>query len=152
HPRRLRRAGFSPSLTPLEDRTLLASLSGLVFQTVDSVDPNQTSPGAGVAGVLVTASGASQGSTVSATTGADGTYSFTNLAADTYQVMIPQLPNGFWGFSGQSLSATVALADSQTFANLNFGLTPRTTAVVQNLYQRDLMRSAEANGLAGWVN
>jgi hypothetical protein len=149
--RRLRPAVFRPSVTPLEERRLLASLSGLVFQTVDSVDPGQTSPGAGVAGVLVTARGTHQGRTMSARTGADGSYSFANLAADTYQVAIPQLPRGFWGFSGQLLSAQVVLAASQTFPNLNFGLTPRTTAVVQNLYERVLMRSADANGLAAWV-
>jgi hypothetical protein len=124
----------------------------LVFQTVDSVDPKQTSAGAGVAGVLVTATGLHMGRKVSARTGADGTYSFANLAADTYQVAIPQLPRGFWGFNGQSLSAQVVLASSQTFGDLNFGLTPRTTAVVQNLYERVLMRSADAKGLAGWVS
>src|SRR5262249_31874197 len=77
---------FTVAINPPLGGTGPATLSGLVFQTVDSVDPDQTMPGAGVAGVRVTAEGANTGTMMSATTGANGTYSFGNLPADTYQV------------------------------------------------------------------
>src|SRR5262249_41286720 len=39
----------------------------------------------------------------------------------------------------------------QTFGNLNFSLTPRLSALVQNLYQETLVRSSDLSGLNYWV-
>jgi hypothetical protein len=126
----------------------------MVFQTVDSIDPNQTSPGAGVAKVPLTATGQHTGTIMTTTTDTNGNYSFGSLPADTYQVAvaIAKVPGNFWGFTAQSFSATVTVSDDQTFANLNFALTPQTSALVQNLYQRVLIRSADAGGLTAWAN
>jgi hypothetical protein len=133
----------------LEARTVpSATVSGLVFQTVNSVDPSRTSPGPGIAHVPVTATGLHTGTTMSTTTDSNGNYTLSNLPADTYQVSIPQVPAGFWGFTGQSFAATVTLADGQTFANLNFALTPEATALAQNLYHRVLIRPADAAALS----
>src|SRR5262249_33671173 len=61
------------------------------------------------------------------------------------------LPSGFWGFSAGSDSASVTLSATANFTNLNFALTPITTALVQNFYQRIMVRSADAGGLNGSV-
>src|SRR5262249_37749051 len=78
-------------------------------------------------------------------------YTFPSLTAGTYTVSI-QLPSGFWGASAQGLSYQIALADGQSFVNLNFSLLPKTQALVRNLYERVLVRDADQAGLNAWVN
>jgi hypothetical protein len=142
-----------PRIQELETRTLPsgASVSGLVFQAVDSVDPTKVTPGAGIAAVQINAIGKQPGDSFNTTTDSNGKYAFSNLLpADTYQVSAV-LPSGFWGFSAGSDSATVTLSSTSNFADLNFGLTPINTALVQNFYQRIMVRSGDAGGLNGWV-
>jgi hypothetical protein len=145
---------WRPRLQELETRTLPsgASLSGLVFQALDSVDPSRVTPGAGIMGIQINAIGKLPGDSFNTVTNSTGNYAFTNLLpADTYQVSAV-LPTGFWGFSAGSDSATVTLSATSNFANLNFGLTPITTALMQNFYQRIMVRSADAGGLNDWVS
>ena len=130
---------------------LWRTLSGQVFQTVDSVNPSNTSPAPGISGVRINAVGKLPGDSFNTTTGNNGDYSFSSLPADTYQVSAV-LPTGFWGFTSGSTSASVALTASSTFTNLNFSFTPSNSAIAQNLYQRVLIRSADASGLSYWSN
>lgn len=143
---------FRPCVEELEPRNLLsgATLSGQVFQTVDVIDPSNTKPGPGVANVQINAVGKLPGDSFETTTNSMGDYNFANLPADTYQVSTV-LPGGYWGFTSGSTSASVVLAATTNFPDLNFSLTPVNTAIVQNLYQRVLIRSADAPGLNGWV-
>jgi hypothetical protein len=104
-----------------------------------------------VPNIQISATGLNPVHMASTTSGSGGTYTLTGLQPDTYQVTIQQLPATFWGFTGQALSYTVVLTAGQTFANLNFALTPKPTAQVQYLYQRVLTRSADAPGLSAWV-
>ncbi len=125
----------------LEIRTVLADISGSVFQmlNVDGLFPEpSTSFLANVPGVTVSLNG---GTPVSA---AGGTYSFTGVSPGTHTVAV-QAPPGFVGFSAQSLSATLVLGPSD-FPNLNFALTPKNSALVQNLWEMVLSRPAGLNG------
>src|SRR6516162_1203570 len=93
-----------PRVRELETRTLPsgASVSGLVFQAVDSVDPSKITPGAGIMGAEINAVGKLPGDSFSTTTNSTGNYAFSNLLpADTYHVSAT-LPSVFWGFSAGS--------------------------------------------------
>ena len=142
----------------LETRDLLSTIiSGMVFQTVDTVDPSNTQPGPGIGNVTVVATGALPGDKFTTTTSASGNnvgaYQFGDLfhplPADTYQVTA-QLPSGYWGFTAQSFSSKVVLSKDEEFDNLNFALMPIGEALAQNLYQRVLVRPADPAGLASW--
>jgi len=78
-------------------------------------------------------------------TGADGTYSFGSVAAGTHTVSI-DLPAGFLGFNAQSLSYTINYVGPADFANLNFALTPKNDALIQNLFELVLHRPADFDG------
>jgi hypothetical protein len=157
--RRVPGARCRPRVEELEPRTLPAgaTLSGLVFQAVDTVDPTNLTPGPGIPGVQINAVGKLPGDSFSTTTsnmaGSIGTYTFMNLPADKYQVstVLPTNPVAYWGFTAGSDSATVTLSATTTFTDLNFALTPENNALVQNLYQRVLFRPADAAGLNSWA-
>lgn len=125
----------------LEAREVPATLSGNVFQmlNVDGLfpQPNATFL-AHVPGVTVSLDG---GTPVSA---ANGTYSFPGVGPGTHTVAV-QAPPGFVGFSAQSLNAKLVVGTSD-FTNLNFALTPKNSALVQNLYELVLSRPADLAG------
>src|SRR5262249_33922202 len=68
---------------------------------------------AGIAGVAITGPGGT------ATTGADGSYSFNNLDAGTYPVSAPATATGKQLFTPSPLNVTIAAG--ATSANNNFG-------------------------------
>ncbi|MBM4071786.1 MAG: DUF4214 domain-containing protein [Planctomycetes bacterium] len=125
----------------LETREVPANISGQVFQMldVDGIFPQPSGSFlANVPGVTVSLDG---GAPISA---AGGTYTFTGVAAGTHTITV-HAPPGFVGFSAQSLSATLVVGASD-FENLNFALTPRNSALVQNLFELMLSRSADLDG------
>lgn len=124
----------------LETREVPANISGRVFQMldVDGIFPQPNSSFlANVAGVTVSLDG---GAPISA---AGGTYSFSTTAG-THTITV-HAPAGFVGFSAQALSATLVLGGSN-FDNLNFALTAKNSALVQNLYELMLSRPADLDG------
>jgi hypothetical protein len=128
-------------LEELEPRLVMdVTISGFVYHARDVADPSNLSPNPGppLAGVTVVLDGGAQ----STTTAADGSYSFT-AAAGAHSVLV-QPPAGLVGFSAQSLEYDLVLADGTQFPKLNFGLTPKTEALVQNLYELVLQRPADA--------
>jgi hypothetical protein len=137
------------TLELLERRELLAvTISGNVFQALNVADPGNDSPNPGppIANVMVSLDNGAMVQPTNAT----GGYTFTGVAPGSHTVSVVR-PSGFLGFSAQALSYRVNLADNSTFANLNFGLTPRTEALVQNLFERVLNRPADAARFNGFV-
>src|SRR5207247_2541273 len=74
---------------------------------------------AGIGGVAVTLSGAGSGT---ATTAADGSYTFANLNAGSYSVTAPTTAAGKALFTTSPLS--VVLAAGEQRPNVNFGYVP----------------------------
>jgi len=135
----------------LETRALPsgATVSGTVFQTVDVAGLfSQPSPtfDAPVANVKV-----SLDNGVPILTPANGTYSFAGLTPGTHVISI-QPPRSFVGFSAQGLSDTLVVSAGQQFADLNFALTPKKEALVQNLFELVLDRPAGLGGFNGLLN
>jgi len=118
----------------LETRALPsgATVSGTVFQTVDVAglfpQPSATFD-APVANVKVSLD---HGTPI--LTQSNGTYSFADLSPGTHVISI-QPPRSFVGFSAQGLSDTLVVSTGQQFADLNFALTPKKEALVQNLFE-----------------
>ena len=143
---------FRPTLEVLERREVLdATVSGTVMQTlnVSGLFPQPSSTLFGpVANVAVFVNGAEQ-----TTSGVNGAYNVTVPTASLSSPVTISItaPAGFLGFSAQSLSYTLKLADLQTFANLNFALTPTTDALAQNLFELVLNRPADFNGFNSMV-
>jgi cyclophilin family peptidyl-prolyl cis-trans isomerase len=108
-------------LQPLEDRCLLASLTGLIY-----VDGNgngiRDAQEAVLPGVTVTLTGTTQqGNAVnaSATTDAQGSFNFQNVLAGTYQLSAGT-PSGFFS-SKSGVASGLALSLTQTL-NQNLGV------------------------------
>ncbi len=143
-----RRLGFDD----LEVRSLLAAtISGTVFQLIDA---NGFFPTAQMGGFLSTVGNVPvslDGGAPVLSGASDGSYSFANVAPGSHTVAI-SLPSGFLGFSGQSLSYSLVIQANQTsYANLNFALTPKSAALVQNLYELVMSRPATADELKSQV-
>ena len=136
---------FEPRIVPIVSGT---TISGAVFQSVDLINASQTTPDAGLAGISVVLDGDTANPQI---TDANGAYTFANVTANQQHTVAVVLPAGYWGFSAQSLNYTVSLG-SQPYANLNFALTGSTQALVQNLYQRVLIRSGDVGGFNDWTN
>ena len=124
-----------------------AEISGSVFQQLDvsGLYPVSTNPPSGeylstIPNVTVSLDGATT------TTSSTGTYTFMNVVPDVRHTVSVQLPAGYDGFSAESLSCSLVLASDQKYSNLNFALTPRNQAVVQNMYELVLSRPADVNG------
>jgi hypothetical protein len=130
-------------IEPLEPRAMLASISGTVRQALDAVGLDLTDPDAfpAVANVTVVLDDGTR-----QVTDSSGDYSFTGVAPGRRQVAVLP-PAGFFGATAQSLSYTITVgADDVT--GLNFGLTGRNDAIIQNLYQLMLQRSPTADELS----
>jgi hypothetical protein len=141
--RRLLGGGRPVGIEPLEPRAMLASLSGTVQQTLDAVglDPNDPDAFAAVANVTVVLDDGTR-----QVTDSSGAYTFAGVAPGRRQVTVLP-PAGFFGATAQSLSFAVTVgADDVT--GLNFGLTSRNDAIIQNLYQLVLQRSPTAEELS----
>ena len=128
----------------LEERDVPANtISGTVMQTINVAglfpEPSADLYGP-VSGVTVLLDGGSPQAT-----GANGAYSFADVTPGTHTVTI-ELPTGFLGFTAQSQSYRLNFVDGTDFANLNFALTPRNAAVVQNMYELILGRPADYDG------
>lgn len=144
-PPRTRRLGVEE----LENRLQpAASISGMVFETVDMVDPSKKTPDQGLAGVRVILNGNTNAPQI---TDSQGKFTFTDVPSEETHTITVLPPSQYWGFSAQSLSFTVHLG-SQPFSNLNFALTKKTHALVQNLFQQVLVRSGEATGFQNLTN
>ena len=143
-----RRPRSLPGVEQLEPREVLAAISGTVFVGLNVADPSNTNPNPGppVAGALVSLDNGAQVQV----TGTDGSYSFDNVPAGSHTVSVLP-PDGFLGFSSESLDYTLVLTENQTFPNLNFALTLRNQALVQNLYELVLHRPADINGFNALV-
>jgi pimeloyl-ACP methyl ester carboxylesterase len=129
----------------LESRDLpsAAMISGTVFQTLDVAGLFPQSSGtfdAPVANVQVFLDHGA-----STVTGSNGAYSFANLTPGSHVISI-QPPKGFVGFSSEGLSDTVVVSSQEQFPNVNFALTPKTEALVQNLFELVLQRPADLAG------
>ncbi len=150
-----RRPRFRPGIEHLDVRALLSTvtLSGNIFLQQD-VSGNYTfnNPSSGtflapVTGAMVALD--KQTPVVSS----DGTYSITVTQAQTATVhtLTVTPPSGYVGFNDQSLSYTVTVPAADNTSNqkpppLNFMLTPKNEAAVQNLYQMVLSRPADFAG------
>ncbi len=135
----------------LEPRLVLAGdvISGTVFQQLDAsgLYPEVTSAQtltnlSTIPGVTVSLDGGAQVTTTDMT----GAYQFMNVTPSVPHTVSVQLPPGFVGFNAQSLSYNLTLTTGQTFPNLNFALTPKNQALIQNLYELVLSRPADATG------
>src|SRR5262245_4284697 len=147
--RRTMRPRTHLTVEPLEPRDVPANnISGTVVQTLNVAglfpEPSAALFGP-VQGVEVQLDGGSP-----QTTGTDGTYTFTSVTPGPHTVSI-ELPPGFFGFTAQSRSYTLNLVDGTDFNNLNFALTPRNAAVVQNMFELVLGRPADFNGFNAQV-
>ena len=144
-PKPYRYAAVRMSVEQLEAREVPAIISGTVFQMLD-VAGLFPQPSAsfltGVSGVQVLLDGGSM-----QTTPASGVYSFTGVGTGSHTISIvpPSSPTKFLGFSAQSLSYSLVLGTND-FTNLNFALTARNSALVQNLYELVLSRPADLDG------
>jgi hypothetical protein len=101
--------------------TSLASLSGHVYYDGDMSGARDASE-AGLANWMVMLSGTdSVGNAVSlsATTGDDGSYSFTGLEAGTYQISVMQM--GAWSATGPSMIESISLSGGQQGTGHDFG-------------------------------
>jgi VCBS repeat-containing protein len=117
---------------PLEQRNLLAVISGFVFVDADA-DGVRDDGEAGIPGVQVTLTGTpTSGSAVNQTvlSQSNGSYTFNNLAAGTYtlnQIQPDPMLDGQESSSatgatiGSDQIANLVLATDQTIANNNFG-------------------------------
>lgn len=111
------------------------SISGFVF--ADANKNGTVDVGEAIPGVVITLTNSSTGATQQATTGSDGSYSFSNLSAAGYQLQ-EQQPAAY--FEGGVNSLTVQVAAGTALTNQNFvegGLAPaaiftrlRTTLVM----------------------
>ena len=145
-----RRQRFRAILERLECRVVLdAEISGTVFQQLDA---SGLFPGAAanvqtgdnlstIPNVTVSLDGSA-----TTTTSPTGTYQFLNVTPGVRHTVSVQLPAGYVGFNAQSLSYNLTLTTGQQFPNLNFALTPKNQAVLQNLYELVLSRPADSSG------
>jgi hypothetical protein len=150
----LRRRPVRLEIEALERRDVpVATVSGTVFQALDlagmfpaptTLPPANPTPTDGffapLANVQVTLT--DQGGMQMQNSGMDGTFTFNAVTAGSVTVQVT-LPAGYLGFSSQSLSYALTIADGATFANLNFALTPKNQALVQNLSELVLNSPAE---------
>lgn len=136
-----RRRGAKVGIERLEPRAMLATISGSVQRSVDAsgLDPNDPLF-AGIAGVTVQLRDQTGALITQQVTNASGTYSFAGVTAGQRQVSV-LLPTGFMGTSSQSLSYNLTVGTANV-AGLTFALASRNQAIVQNLYQLVLQRSA----------
>jgi len=141
--RRLRTGRRTVGIEPLESRAMLASLSGTVQQTLDAVglDPNDPDAFGPLAHVTVVLDDGTQ-----QVTDSSGAYSFAGVAPGRRQLTVLP-PAGFFGATAESLSFTVTVG-AEDVTGLNFGLTSRNDAIIQNLYQLVLQRSPTADELS----
>ncbi len=127
------------------------TLSGNIFQQLDvsGLFPNPArSPQSGtflspVTGVSV------QLDNQTPVVSTNGSFSFSDVGSGVHTVSIAQLPAGYVGFSGQSLSYTVTIPQNTSNyqpPTLNFELTPKNQALIQNLYELVLSRPADLDG------
>lgn len=134
--RRLLVGRLPVGIEPLEPRAMLASITGTVQQSLDVVglDPDDPDAFGPLQHVTVVLDDGTRQQTDSS-----GAYTFAGVAPGRRQVTVLP-PAGFLGSTAQSLSFTVTVgADDVT--GLNFGLTSRNDAIIQNLYQLVLQRS-----------
>jgi hypothetical protein len=144
------RRGFPAQVETLESRALLAgvTLAGNVFQQLDvaGLYPNPT-PATSQYGYLSPIAGAAiklDGQQVGASN-PDGSYSLSDVSSGPHMVSITP-PAGYLGASAQSLSYTLTVPQDTTHYTppaLNFALTPRNAAVVQNIENLVLSHPAE---------
>jgi Domain of unknown function (DUF4214) len=143
-----RRREFRALLERLEERVVLdAEISGTVFQQLDAsgLFPATVGPGTNLSTIPnVTVS--LDGGAMVTTTNATGAYQFLNVSPNVTHSVSVQLPPGYLGFNAQSLSYNLTLTPNEQFPNLNFALTPKDQALVQNLYELVLSRPADLNG------
>lgn len=136
--RRPRRRGVG--VERLEPRSMLAGLAGSVRQTIDVADVAPDNPLAfkPLPGVTVQLDDGSQ-----VVTDASGHWAFADVPAGRRTVSVLP-PAGYFGASEQALSYAVQVADADV-AGLNFALTERNEAIVQNLFELVLQRPASAD-------
>lgn len=142
--RRPRRRGVG--VERLESRSMLAGLAGSVRQTIDvaGVAPDDPLAFRALPGVTVQLDDGSQ-----VVTDGGGRWSFADVPAGRRTVSVV-LPDGFLGASAQALSYTVTVADADV-AGLNFAVTERNEAIVQNLFELVLQRPATGPELTAAV-
>ena len=135
----------------LEQRAMLATVSGSVQRSVDAVglDPNDPLF-AGTPGVTVQLRNQAGTLLAQQVTDSSGNYSFPGVTAGSREVSVV-LPSGFLGTSAQSLSydLTVGVAD---VTGLTFALASRSQAIAQNLFELVLQRPATADELTASVS
>ncbi len=117
-------------------------IAGFVF--ADTNSSNAIDSLEGIAGVTITLT-SSTGTTKTATTGADGSYEFTGLAAGTYTIAETQ-PVAYLDGGSNSLSVTLVSGTALTGQNFReLGLLPKF------LYNRLLTTSVLPVGSANWT-
>ncbi len=136
--RRPRRRGVG--VERLEPRSMLAGLAGSVRQTIDVADVAADDPLAfkPLPGVTVQLDDGSQ-----VVTDTSGRWAFADVPAGRRTVSVLP-PAGYFGASEQALSYAVQVAEADV-AGLNFALTERNEAIVQNLFELVLQRPASAD-------
>ena len=119
---------------------MLAGLAGSVRQTIDVADVAADDPLAfkPLPGVTVQLDDGSQ-----VVTDTSGRWAFADVPAGRRTVSVLP-PAGYFGASEQALSYAVQVAEADV-AGLNFALTERNEAIVQNLFELVLQRPASAD-------
>ncbi|MFM8986451.1 MAG: DUF4214 domain-containing protein, partial [Planctomycetia bacterium] len=137
---RSRRPRRGVGVERLEPRSMLAGLAGSVRQTIDVADVAADNPLAfkPLPGVTVQLDDGSQ-----VVTDGSGRWAFADVPAGRRTVSVLP-PAGYVGASEQALSYAVQVADADV-AGLNFALTERNEAIVQNLFELVLQRPASAD-------
>jgi hypothetical protein len=135
----------------LEQRAMLATVSGSVQRSVDAIGLMPDDPlFAGIPGVTVQLRNQAGTLLAQQVTDSSGNYSFPGVTAGSRKISAV-CPSGFLGTSAQSLSydLTVGVAD---VTGLTFALASRSQAIAQNLYELVLQRPPTADELAASVS
>ena len=139
-----------PQVLPLEDRSVPAALTGSVYADINANGSRDVGePGLG--GIAVLLNSTTDGAGQSATTAADGTYTFANAAAGTSNVTI--LPGQGASAVGPTMTAVTVAGTDGVVAGPTFGL--RTSGKASGVVFTDLngngKQDASEPGFAGAV-